>query len=146
MIMSIAIAALGILLSFLTYVVRWIKSDKLQAALPGLHHVLQKMYFFDDLYAATIYRGLLAWNALCAAFDKYIIDGIVNGAGYLFRFFSWVIGLFDDGIVDVLVNGIATVFQGAGEGLRRIQTGRIQTYLVYVCFSVLLLIFLYRAL
>jgi NADH-quinone oxidoreductase subunit L len=146
MIMSIVIAGLGILLSWLTYAGRRIKSERVQAKLPGLHHVLQKMYFFDDLYAATIYRWLLGWNALCAAFDKYVIDGIVNGSGYLTRFVSWLSGLFDNWVVDGMVNGVATVFQGAGESLRRIQTGRLQTYLVYVCFSVLLLIFIYRAL
>ena len=146
MIMSILVAGLGIFLSCLTYVARKIKAEEVQGRLPGVHHVLQKMYFFDEIYAATVYRWLLAWNALCAAFDKYVIDGIVNGTGYLTRFVAWLSGLFDNFVVDGLVNGLAAVFQGAGESLRRIQTGRLQTYLVYVCFSVLLLIFIYRAL
>jgi hypothetical protein len=41
---------------------------------------------------------------------------------------------------------VATVLQGAGEGIRRVQTGRIQTYLVYVSASVLVLIVIYRVL
>ena len=146
MLMSIIIAGLGILLSWLTYVVRLIKAERVQAALPGVHLVLQKMYFFDDIYAATVYRGLLAWNALCAAFDRYVIDGVVNGSGYLTRILSWLTGRFDNGVVDGLVNGLAAVLQGAGEGLRRIQTGRLQTYLVYAACSIVLLIFIYRAL
>jgi NADH-quinone oxidoreductase subunit L len=146
MLMSIIVAGLGILLSWLTYVVRLIKAERVQAALPGVHHVLQKMYFFDDFYAATVYRGLLAWNALCAAFDRYVIDGVVNGSGYLTRILSWLAGRFDNLVVDGLVNGVAAVFQAAGEGLRRIQTGRLQTYLVYAGCSVVLLIFIYRVL
>jgi len=146
MVMSIAIAFLGILLSFLTYVFRKIKAEEVQARLSGVHLVLQKMYFFDEFYAATVYRGVLAWNALCAAFDRYIIDGIVNGVGYLTVVVTWFAGQIDKWVVDGLVNGIGSVFQGLGEGFRRVQTGRLQTYLVYVCFSVLLLIFVYRVL
>jgi len=41
---------------------------------------------------------------------------------------------------------VAAVLQGAGEGFRRIQTGRVQTYLVYVSASVLVLILIYRVL
>ncbi len=146
MLMSIIMAGLGILLSWLTYGARVIKAERVQAALPDVHHVLQKMYFFDDIYAATVYRGLLAWNALCAAFDRYVIDGVVNGSGYLTRILSWLTGRFDNWVVDGLVNGVAALFQSAGEGLRRIQTGRLQTYLVYAACSVVLLIFIYRAL
>ncbi|MBU1074022.1 NADH-quinone oxidoreductase subunit L, partial [bacterium] len=73
-------------------------------------------------------------------------DGIVNGFGYLTRLLSWTSGLADKYIVDGLVNGLGAVIQGAGESVRRVQTGRIQTYLVYVCFSVLLLVLVFRAL
>jgi len=146
MILSILIAALGIFLSWLTYIARKIKAEEVQARLPGMHHVLQKMYFFDDFYAATVYRGLLGWNAFCKGFDTYVVDGIVNGFGYGTRFIVWLSGLFDNWVVDGLVNGIAAFFQAVGESFRRVQTGRLQTYLVFVCFSVLLLVFVYRAL
>ncbi len=146
MIMSIVVATLGILFAWLTYGIRVIKSERVQAALPWAHQVLQKMYYFDDFYAATVYRGLLVWNSFTAGFDRIVIDGIVNGFGYLYRFVSWLIGLFDNWVVDGLVNGIAAVMQGAGEVFRRVQTGRLQTYLVYVCFSILILVFVYRAL
>jgi NADH-quinone oxidoreductase subunit L len=146
MVLSILVAGLGILLAWLTYIARRISSERMLARLPAVHNVLQNMYFFDQLYAATIYRGLLAFNRFNAAFDRYVIDGIVDGSGYLYRFVSWVIGLFDNGVVDGLVNGVAAFFQGLGEGLRRVQVGRIQTYLVYVSFSLLVLILVYRVL
>ena len=59
---------------------------------------------------------------------------------------SWISGQIDKYIVDGAVNGVAAVLQGAGEGFRRIQTGRIQTYLVYASASVLILVLLYRVL
>ena len=108
--------------------------------------MLQGMYFFDEFYHATVYPFTLWWASVCAAFDRIVIDGIVNGTGYLTRMVAWVSGTIDKYIVDGAVNGVAAVLQGAGEGFRRIQTGRIQTYLVYVSASVLILVLVYRVL
>ena len=146
MYLSILVAGTGILLSWLTYQKGRISAPAIQARLPRLHHVLQNMYFFDQFYAATVYRATLGWARLCGWFDRTVVDGIVNGSGYLTRFTSWVVGWFDLRGVDGFVNGIAWVLQGTGEGFRRVQTGRVQTYLVFVCFSVVLLIFVFRAL
>ncbi|MBM4130676.1 NADH-quinone oxidoreductase subunit L [bacterium] len=146
MIMSILVATLGIGASWWTYHRRRVNPAAVQARLPGAHRVLQGQYFFDELYAATVYRLTLWWSAVCAAFDRIVIDGIVNGTGYLTRLVSWVSGLCDRFLVDGAVNGVAAVLQGAGEGLRRVQTGRVQTYLVYVSASVLVLIVIYRVL
>ncbi len=146
MTLSILVATLGIFFSWLTYFMRKINPATFQARLPLVHKVLQGMYFFDELYAVTVIKGLLLWNALCAAFDRIVVDGIVNGSGYLLRGITWFSGQIDKWVVDGLVNGIASVCQGAGEGLRRVQTGRLQTYLVYVTASVLVLVFVYRAL
>ncbi len=146
MFLSIAIAGLGIFLSWLTYMRGAISTEKVQARLSAVHHVLQNMYFFDELYAATVYRFTLWFSWLNAAFDRVVIDGIVNGTGYLVRMLGWLSGQIDKWIVDGMVNGVGAVIQTSGEGIRRIQTGRVQTYLVYVCFSVLVLVLVFRAL
>ncbi len=59
---------------------------------------------------------------------------------------SWVSGSIDKYFVDGAVNGIASVLQGTGEGFRRIQTGRVQTYLAYVSGSILVLVLIYNVL
>ena len=118
----------------------------LQKRFHGAYTVLQGQYLFDELYHATVYPFTLWWASVCAGFDRVVIDGIVNGTGYMTRMFSWVSGLIDKYFVDGAVNGVATVLQGAGEGFRRIQTGRIQTYLVYASASVLILVLVYRVL
>ena len=146
MAMSIGAAFLGILASWWVYHRRKVDTAAVQARLSGAYTVLQGQYFFDEFYAATVYRATLGWAAVCAGFDKYVIDGIVNGTGYLTRVMSWVSGQIDRWVVDGAVNGVAAVLQGAGEGFRRIQTGRVQTYLVYVSASVLLLVLVYRVL
>jgi len=147
MIMSIAIVAVGILLAWLTYIRKSISAETVLRRWRGVHEVLQNMYYFDRVYAATVYRFVLWLSWLSGAFDRVVVDGIVNGFGYLTRVASWVSGdLFDRYVVDGLVNGVGAVIQGIGEGARRLQTGRVQTYLVYVSFSILLLVFVFRAL
>ncbi|HPF36712.1 MAG TPA: NADH-quinone oxidoreductase subunit L [Candidatus Krumholzibacteria bacterium] len=146
MFMSIAVAGLAILMSWLVYMRGLIDTERFKARLAPVHTVLQNMYFFDELYAATVYRFTLWFSWLNAAFDRTVIDGIVNGFGYLTRVVSWFAGQVDRFGVDGLVNGVGAVVQFAGEGVRRVHTGRIQTYLAYVSFSVLVLVLVFRAL
>ncbi len=146
MTMSIIVATLGILGSYLVYHRRLVDTAKVQASLHGVYKVLQGQYFFDELYAATIYRFTLWWASMCRAFDTYVVDGIVNGTGYLTRGVSTLAGLMDRFVVDGAVNGVAAVLQGAGEGFRRLQTGRVQTYLVYASASLVVLVLVYRVL
>ncbi|MGD9546844.1 MAG: NADH-quinone oxidoreductase subunit L [Candidatus Krumholzibacteriia bacterium] len=146
MVMSIIMVIVGIAGAYWVYFLRKVDTPAIQRRLSGAYETLQGQYFFDELYAATLYRFTLWWAMMCAAFDRIVIDGIVNGTGYLTRSVSWISGLADKYIVDGAVNGIATVLQGAGEGIRRLQTGRIQTYLAYTSASVLILILVYKVL
>jgi len=146
MFMSILMVILGIGGAWWVYFMHKVDPSRIQARMSGLYTVLQGQYFFDEFYAATVYRATLWWAAVCAAFDRYVIDGIVNGTGYLTRMMSWASGLFDHYVVDGAVNGVAVALQGAGEGFRRLQTGRVQTYLVYTSASVLVLIVVYKVL
>ncbi len=146
MYMSITMVILGIGSAWWVYHQKKINPSIVQEKMKGLYTVLQGQYFFDEFYAATVYRATLWWADVCAAFDRIIIDGIVDGTGHLTRMVSSVSGSIDKYVVDGAVNGIASVFHGFGEGFRRIQTGRVQTYLVYVSASVLVLVLVYNVL
>ena len=144
--MSILMVILGIGSSWWVYHQHKIDPSKIQARLHGVYTILQGQYFFDELYAATVYRFTLWWANVCAAFDRIVVDGIVNGTAYLTRGASFVSGSIDRYLVDGAVNGVASVLQGFGEVFRRVQTGRVQTYLVYVSASVLVLVLVYKVL
>ncbi|MBU8871786.1 MAG: hypothetical protein KOO60_13045, partial [Gemmatimonadales bacterium] len=146
MYMSIAMVIFGIGGAWFVYHQKKVNTAAIQQRLKGGYNVLQGQYFFDEFYAATVYRFTLWWADLCAAFDRVVVDGIVNGTGYMTRMVSWISGTIDRFIVDGAVNGIAAVLHGAGEGIRRVQTGRVQTYLTYVSGSVLVLILIYNVL
>ncbi|PID78626.1 NADH-quinone oxidoreductase subunit L [bacterium DOLZORAL124_64_63] len=146
MIMSIIMVILGIGGSWWVYHLHKIDPAKIQARLHGVYTVLQGQYFFDEFYAATVYRFTLWWANVCAAFDRIVVDGIVNGTAYLTRGASFISGSIDKYLVDGAVNGVAAVLQGFGEVFRHVQTGRVQTYLVYVSASVLVLVLVYNVL
>ena len=69
---------------------------------PGMYRASVNKYYVDDLYQLVWARGgVLVSNALWW-FDAKVIDGAVNGAGWL----------------------ASTV----GGGLRKVQTGRVENY------------------
>jgi NADH-quinone oxidoreductase subunit L len=68
------------------------------------------------------------------------VDGIVNGTASLTRFVSWLNGLFDNYVVDALVNAVANFTFWAGNKSRRVQTGNINSYLYGILIAVVLAI------
>ena len=71
------------------------------------------------------------------------VDGIVNGAARLTVTLSWLDGLFDNYVVDKLVNVLADRTYDLGSRLRRVQTGNINAYL-YVIVGTVTLVLLAR--
>jgi NADH:ubiquinone oxidoreductase subunit 5 (subunit L)/multisubunit Na+/H+ antiporter MnhA subunit len=70
--------------------------------------------------------------------------GVVTTAATFFLLYAGV-GGFDNKIVDGAVNLMAYLAGFFGLMLRRIQTGKVQTYILFVIFSVVILFFMYRA-
>ena len=94
-----------------------------------IYRVVFNKYYIDELYQSSIINGSVVFSNICGWFDKYIIDGLVNLIAYMGRVFSWLNGLHDMYVIDGAVNGLANISGKAGQAMRRIQTGRIQTYL-----------------
>jgi len=143
-IMSLLAAGLGLLLSFLTYQLGWINSAAWQARFTGLYEVWHNKYWFDEFYRDTFVRGTLMVATLTAAFDKYVVDGLVNGVGYANVGLAWFVGKFDHYIIDGLVNGTAEMCRAFGAAFRTLQTGRIQAYLFGLVAGLVVLIIVYR--
>ena len=142
---SIGVAAAGWIVGWLLYgrdPVAARQRDPLMALGP-LWTLLYRKYFIDELYRATVVRAMVAFSRLNALIDQWIIDGIVNAAGWMTARFSWLNGLIDTYIVDGIVNGVGAITGEMARGLRLIQTGRVQNYLLVVFFSVLVLVGLF---
>jgi NADH-quinone oxidoreductase subunit L len=102
-----AVATAGVWLAHRWYVQRPASAAEFVARIPfglgpGMYRASVNKYYVDDIYQLVWARGgVLVANALWW-FDARVIDGAVNGAGWLAR----------------------TI----GSGLRRVQTGRVENY------------------
>ncbi len=105
----------GVLVSFiglgwayyLYCVVGWVAVGKVvynNSLLSFLHRVTLHKYYVSEFYALLIRYGVLGLSHVEAAFDTYVVDGIVNG--------------------------VAGLVRGAGGDLRHVETGRVQSYMV----------------
>jgi NADH-quinone oxidoreductase subunit L len=138
---SILVAGTGILLSWAFYCRRRFSPDAVRERLRGLHTLLSRKYYLDEIYIAGVVRPVLALAGAFRWFDLTVIDGIVNGSANITRIFSKGIGLFDNYVIDGMVNGVAGAVIAWGRQFRRIQTGRIQNYLLgFVAVALILMV------
>jgi NADH-quinone oxidoreductase subunit L len=85
----------------------------------GLHRLVLNKYWIDEVYNALVVQPV-RWLArvLADAFDRFIIDIL-------------------------LVNGSAKIVDIAGQGLRQIQSGNVQRYVVALLVGLAVLIFVF---
>jgi NADH-quinone oxidoreductase subunit L len=93
-----------------------------------LFEAIQNKYWVDEIYQATVIAWALKLRLILADMDRWVVDGIVNGAGVLGKGAAWVTGAIDHYLVDGAVNFVAEGTLSAGQRLRQVQTGRIQSY------------------
>jgi len=141
---SVAIGALGIFLGFVVYFFGWIDPARVANSVKPLYTFLLNKWYFDELYDKTVIGGSIALAKFLAWFDLHVVDGLVNLAAQLGVFVSFLVGKFDDYVVDGAVNGVANATIGGGSILRRVQTGKLYHY-VFVLAGGALVIFLIKA-
>lgn len=145
MILSLIVALTGIFVAFIFYQWKKVDVDKLTNSIKPLYTFSLNKWYFDELYDKTFVAGTIGLSKFIAWFDLKIIDGVVNGSAELTRMFAFFIGGFDRIVIDGFVNLTAYVSGFVGLIFRRIQTGKVQTYLVLVVFSIIILLFLFKA-
>ncbi len=140
MLISIVFAIGGILLAFMFYFWKKVDVEALTEKIRPLYNLSYNKYYFDEMYNATLVRGLLAWNNFLYWFDQHVIDAIVNGSAYIMRNVSAFSGKFDLELIDGLVNAVADIVQNAGQAMRKIQTGQVQYYILGALAGLVLII------
>ena len=146
MALSLLVAGLGILLAFATFYWKKINADRVAGALGPVHRFLMNKWGFDDLYNGVVVGGTHLLTRILRWFDDTIVDGAVNGSGVATKATSFASGRFDDRVVDGLVNMVAYVSGVGGLLLRKFQTGKVQTYIVFAVMSVMVFYFVFRLL
>ena len=86
--------------------------------------MLIRKYFVDEIYDALFVNRTKDLGIALGAFDRNVIDGFgVNGVGWLTRLISNISAAWDKWIVDGLVNLSAWIVRLAGGAMRYLQTG-----------------------
>jgi NADH-quinone oxidoreductase subunit L len=131
MLVSVAVAALGIFLAWRFYKRDpvWSTPRRLATRFAPIHRALENKYWVDELYNATAIRGTLMLSYALWWIDRWIIDGAVNGLRHLTVFgFGHGSSIFDKYVVDGAVNGVAAGAKGGSMMFRRVQSGLVQNY------------------
>ena len=103
---AVGVALAGIVLAWLTYQRRTISADALAALFGPIRRAAIAKFWLDEIYLG-LYRGvLLGFARLVGWVDRYLVDGVLNVVS------AWTLE--------------------AGDGLRRIQTGKVQDYVLGV--------------
>jgi NADH-quinone oxidoreductase subunit L len=139
-VLSLVMAGIGILLSYLTYHLSFISAEAVAERFKGLYQALVKKWYMDDFYGAVVVKPAIALSRGLGIFDLKVIDGAVNGTGRLTVLLSWASGLFDNWVVDGAVNGVGLLTQAFGRTVRGLQTGKVQSYLALTVVGVLIII------
>jgi NADH-quinone oxidoreductase subunit L len=143
MLLSVAVAAGGILAARHLYVARPHVADALASRFSGVYRLLLNKYYVDEIYDAAIIRGTSSaarglWTA-----DRRVIDGAVNASGWATQIAAWLSHMSDKYIVDGLVNFVAWSASEGSYAFRRVQTGLVQNYALMMIAGVFVLLTIY---
>jgi NADH-quinone oxidoreductase subunit L len=138
MILSVAVALLGIGLAYYLYLKRTDLPAKIAASAGGLYRLVYEKYYVDQIYDAMFVNRTKDLGLALGAFDRIFVDGLfINGAGRLTRVTSVISAWWDKWFVDGLVNLGARIFWLVSYPVRMLQTGRVGSYALLIVIGLL---------
>ncbi len=127
----------GFVLAWLIYRRGLGVATALARAFKPLHTLLEHKFYFDELYGLVLVGGTLALKGVSYAFDKFVIDGLVNLSAFVTERLSAFSGIvLDQGVVDGAVNGVGRGTWTLGGLARSPQVGRVRNYVLFAAGSV----------
>ncbi|PYV39369.1 MAG: NADH-quinone oxidoreductase subunit L [Acidobacteria bacterium] len=139
MLVSVGIAAVGLLVAWTFYLKNPALPEKLKTHFRALYITLLNKYWVDEIYDTLFVNRTKDLGNLLARFDLSVIDGGVNGSAWLTRLTASISGFFDYWFVDFAVRRSDLIYY-MSYPLRRIQTGIIQNYAALTIAGILLIV------
>jgi NADH-quinone oxidoreductase subunit L len=128
-------ALAGVLLAAVMYLWRIVSPDLVATIFRPVYAFLAGRWYFDELYRAIFVLPALGIAQLASGTDKGIIDRIIDGLAASARGIAGIDAWIDRTLVDGLVNGTANLAWNAGLSLKRLQTGRLRQYVVFIALA-----------
>jgi NADH-quinone oxidoreductase subunit L len=135
---SVLVAVVGIYIARVLYHQKPEIPDRIEARFQPLHTVLYNKWYVDEIYDFLFVDGLCKGGGLAlGAFDRNVVDGGVNGAGWLTRLTAKLSMWWDTWIVDGAVRFTSFCVKMLSYPVCIMETGRLQTYAFFVVVGVL---------
>ena len=83
MIVGGIVAILGILLAWYLHLANRTLAEQWAAALNGLRELVENKFYVDEIYDALIIEPLWMFGRGLYAFDRWIVDGVINALGWV---------------------------------------------------------------
>ncbi|MFM9058952.1 MAG: NADH-quinone oxidoreductase subunit L [Planctomycetaceae bacterium] len=128
-------ALAGVLLAAVMYLWRIVSPDLVATIFRPVYAFLAGRWYFDELYRAIFVLPVLGIAQLASGTDKGVIDRIIDGLAATARGIAGIDAWIDRTLVDGLVNGTANLAWNAGLSLKRLQTGRLRQYVVFIALA-----------
>ncbi len=129
---AFATALGGVLLAAAMYLWRVISPAAVAAALRPVYTFLANRWYFDELYRAMFVAPVHGLAAVASGIDRGLIDPFINGLARVTRFVAGIDAWIDRTLVDGLVNATASATWAAGLELKKLQTGSLRQYVMFI--------------
>jgi NADH-quinone oxidoreductase subunit L len=103
LVLSALVAIAGVALAWMVYGRTPVRAASIGVARNPLHKILIDKYYVDEIYDALFVKPI-------------------------YHLSLWLARVFDPGVIDGIVNGVAAAVAGWSRGLRRVQTGFVMNY------------------
>ncbi|MSR74862.1 MAG: NADH-quinone oxidoreductase subunit L [Planctomycetes bacterium] len=140
LLMSLCAVLIGISAAWLLFVRR--RSHDIVGGIPPLAKarvVMSNLYYVDWFYCNRVVPTVKDIADLAKAFDKSVIDALVNGVARFGTHIAWFAGRVDSLVVDGAVNGSGSSMLALGQFFRGLVNGKIQDYVKYTVWGLGLL-------
>jgi NADH-quinone oxidoreductase subunit L len=125
-------ATAGVLLAALMYLKPLVSPAGLARLAGPAYTFLVNRWYVDELYHSVFVVPTLQLARLVSGIDKIFIDGLINGLAWAARQVAGIDAWFDRTVVDGLVNAAGRITWNTGIEMRRLQTGRLRQYVMFI--------------
>lgn len=125
-------ALAGVLVAAAMYLWRIVSPDVIATLFRPVYSFLAGRWYFDELYHALFVLPALGIARFASWIDKSLIDGLINGLAWAARQLAGIDAWIDRTIVDGVVNATANAAWNAGLELKKLQTGRLRQYVMFI--------------
>ncbi len=114
--------------------------DRWRRSWGHVYRLLQRKYFVDEACEIAVLAPVRDFSAGLAWIDSHVIDRTVGLLARTARTIARADGWFDQHVVDGVVDAVANATISGGLRLSRLQTGRINSYVLGITLGVIVLV------